>query len=155
MKMTIKKSPSKLMLLLLTLFVQNTIAQTNDEAINHRSHEVIFSKIEVEASYPGGSNGWFSFLSENLNSNVPGDKGCPPGKYQVVVRFIVDKEGVIDSIIPETHYGYGMEEELIRVLKLSAKWNPATQNGRLVKSYKRQPLTFVVEPEIEEKKKND
>ena len=48
-----------------------------------------------------------------------------------------------------------MEEEQIRVLKLSAKWNPATQNGRLLKSYKRQPLTFVVEPEIEEKKKND
>jgi protein TonB len=134
---------------------QNTIAQTNDDAINKRNHEVIFSKIEVEASYPGGSNAWFSFLSENLNSYVPGDKGCPPGKYQVVVRFIVDKEGIIDSLLAETHIGYGMEEELIRVLKLSPKWNPASQNGRVVKSYKRQPLTFVVEPEIEEKKKND
>ena len=153
--MTIKKFPSKLMLLLLTLFAQNTIAQTKDEANNHRNDEFIFSKIEVEANYPGGSDAWFSFLSENLNSNIPGDKGCPPGKYQVVVRFIVDKEGIIDSLIAETHNGYGMEEEVIRVLKLSPKWKPASQNGRVVKSYKRQPLTFVVEPEIEEKKKND
>ena len=33
-------------------------------------------------------------------------------------------------------------EEAIRVIKNSGKWTPAVQNGRTVKSYKQQPVTF-------------
>ena len=144
---------SSIFLLNFILFSNITRGQSND--IKSNSHDFIFSKIEVEADFPGGIEAWREFLSKNLNPNVPGDNACPAGKYNVIVKFIVNKEGYIDSIIPETNYGYGMEEEVIRVIKLSPKWKPAMQNGRKVKAYKRQPLMFVVEPEIEEKKNNN
>jgi protein TonB len=35
--------------------------------------------------------------------------------------------------------------EAIRVIKKSGKWEPAVQNGRKVKSYKKQPITFRLE----------
>lgn len=38
-----------------------------------------------------------------------------------------------------------MEDEAIRVLKKSKKWLPAVQNGRKVKAYRKQPITFVIE----------
>ncbi|MBC7873898.1 MAG: energy transducer TonB, partial [Ferruginibacter sp.] len=41
-------------------------------------------------------------------------------------------------------HGYGMEEEAIKVIKKGPKWEPAVQNGRQVKAYRKQPITFQV-----------
>jgi hypothetical protein len=38
-----------------------------------------------------------------------------------------------------------MEEEVVRILKKSPKWSPAIQNGKPVKAYRRQPVTFMIE----------
>jgi protein TonB len=40
---------------------------------------------------------------------------------------------------PETG---GLREEAVRVIKKSGKWTAAIQNGRQVKSYKKQPIVF-------------
>jgi protein TonB len=37
-----------------------------------------------------------------------------------------------------------MEEEVMRVIQKSPKWRPAMQNGKPVKAYRKQPITFVV-----------
>jgi protein TonB len=105
----------------------------------------IFTKVEVEASYSGGEPGWRRYLQNSLDSEVPGNNGAPAGTYTVIVRFIVAKDGSLSDIVAETSYGYGMEAESIRVIKKSGKWAPAIQNGRNVISYKRQPITWVVQ----------
>jgi protein TonB len=68
----------------------------------------------------------------------------------VVVQFIVAKDGTVSDIKALTRYGYGMEQEVVRIIKKSPKWSPAQQNGRTVNAYRKQPITFVVQ---EEKKK--
>lgn len=103
--------------------------------------EQTFTKVDIEASYPGS---WTDFLIKNLNARVPIKKNAPAGQYAVIVQFIVDREGNISDIKTLTQHGYGMEEEVIRVLKKSKKWTPAMQNGRKVKAYKKQSITFVV-----------
>jgi protein TonB len=59
----------------------------------------------------------------------------------VVVQFIVDKDGTISNISavsgPEL-----LQEAATEVIKKSPNWTPASQNGRKVKSYKKQPITF-------------
>jgi protein TonB len=40
-----------------------------------------------------------------------------------------------------------MEEEAIKVIKRGPDWVPAIQNGRNVKAYRKQPITFVVAAE--------
>jgi protein TonB len=37
-----------------------------------------------------------------------------------------------------------MEEEAMRAIRKAPKWNPAVQNGRQVKAYRKQPITFIV-----------
>ncbi|MEO6407039.1 MAG: energy transducer TonB [Ferruginibacter sp.] len=113
----------------------------NDTAVNA---EKIFEKVEIEAAFPGGRTGWIEFLQKNLKPNIPVKKKAPAGTYQVVVRFIISKDGNISDITPETSYGYGMEEEVVRVIRKSPKWIPASQAGRKVNAYRRQPITFQV-----------
>jgi hypothetical protein len=109
--------------------------------------EKIFEKVDIDATFPGGEKAWTSFLIKHLNANVPVDKGAPAGKYTVWIQFIVDKEGNVTALTPLTSQGYGMEEEVMRILKLVPKWSPASQDGRYVKAYRKQPVTFIVEDE--------
>ena len=104
----------------------------------------VFTREEKEAGFPGAEKGWRSYLEQNLNPNVPVNKKAPPGTYNVRVKFIVQKDGSISDISAETSFGYGMEEEVIRVITKGPKWIPAVQYGRKVKAYRIQPVTFVV-----------
>ena len=105
----------------------------------------IFTKVEVDASYPGGESSWRRYLTNNLDSEVPGSNGAGAGTYTVIVRFIVAKDGSVSDVVAETNHGYGMEQESVRAIKKSGKWKPAVQNGRNVTAYKRQPITWLVQ----------
>ncbi len=102
-------------------------------------------RITPEANYPGGESAWRDFLMKNLKANTPADKGAPIGKYTVIVKFVVGKDGNITGVAAETNHGYGMEEEVIRMINKSGAWTPARQNGRTVNAYRRQPISFLVE----------
>jgi TonB family protein len=95
---------------------------------------------EVESEYPGGQASWAKFLGKNLhypdraiNNSVQGE---------VILQFIVDKEGSV--INPEINRSveYSLDEEALRIIGLCGKWTPAVQNEKKVKSYKRQPIIF-------------
>jgi protein TonB len=104
----------------------------------------IFDKVEIEAGFPGGEGKWRQYLERNCNGQVASDNGAPEGTYTTIVQFVVDKEGNISDVRPLTTHGFGMEEEAMRVIKKGPKWTPAVQNGRNVKAYRKQPITFVV-----------
>lgn len=103
-----------------------------------------FRTVEVDARFNGN---WKAFLERNLNPEVPVQHDAPPGRYSVVIQFVVDKEGNVSDITPLTSHGYGMEEEALRVLRKAAKWEPAIQNGIKVKAYRRQVIVFEVNQE--------
>ena len=104
----------------------------------------IFTKVEIDASYPGGAGAWRNFLERNLRGETPVDNGASPGNYTVIIQFVVDVAGNVSDVKALTNLGFGMEQEAIRVLKRSGKWKPAVQNGREVKAYRKQPITFQV-----------
>ena len=103
----------------------------------------IFEKVEVEASFQGGVQGWRTFLERNLNASTPVDNGAPSGQYLIIVQFIVNKDGSVSDIKPLTRLGYGMEDEVVRIIGKSGNWIPAMQNGKPVKAYRKQPVTFM------------
>ena len=43
-----------------------------------------------------------------------------------------------------TNWGYGMENEVVRIIKNGPAWVPAVQDGKQVQAYRKQPITFVV-----------
>ncbi len=116
-----------------------------DEEAVQPSKEPIYEKVEVEAAFPGGPKAWENFLRRNLDANVPVDKGAPAGRYTIYVQFIVDKDGKVSDLKPITSHGFGMEKEVMRVMKNATMWTPANNGGKAVKAYRKQPITFVVE----------
>jgi hypothetical protein len=134
---------SILTLLFLSVFstINAQTAPTPDTSLR------IFEKVEIEASFPGGIPGWRSFLERNLIAMVPVDKGAPNGRYLVIVQFIVNREGGISDIKPLTMEGYGMEQEVVRIMKKSPSWTPAIMNGKPVNAYRKQPVTFMAAQE--------
>lgn len=107
--------------------------------------ETLDTREEKDASFPGGQAGWIRYLQKNLNANTPVNNGAPSGKYQVIIKFRIAKDGNISQVFAETKWGYGMEKEVIRIIENGPAWEPATQYARKVNAYRRQPVTFIVD----------
>lgn len=110
-------------------------------------YDKVFTVVQIESEFPGGQAAWVKYLQRNLNSDVPNQNGAPPGKYTVMVSFIVDKEGNISEVTADSDPGYGTKDEAIKAIKKGPKWTAAVQNGRKVTSRKRQAITFQVSEE--------
>lgn len=109
------------------------------------SRDSVISKAEVQPNFDGGAKGWMNYLAKNLNANVPVDNKAPEGMYTVIVQFIVYEDGSIDSLKALTNHGYGMEKEVIRILKKSPKWKPAMQDGKIINAYRKQLVSFMIQ----------
>jgi len=99
--------------------------------------------VETESYFPGGVPAWIRFLNNNLTYPPKAVRKKVEGT--VVVQFIVDKNGALSNIEaisgPEL-----LQEAAVNVIKNSPNWKPAIQDGRIVKSYKKQPITFKLQP---------
>ena len=105
-------------------------------------YDQTFTKVEIESSYPGGAAAWMRYLIKTLR--YPQEAQDNEIQGAVVVQFIVDKAGMVSNV--EAISGPAeLREEAVRVIKKSGKWTPAVQNGRQVKSYKKQPIVFRLE----------
>lgn len=127
------------MKLFLTCFLLFSIQSSQaQDSTRHLAYDRTYTKLKIEAVYPGGPAAWLRFLNKNMHlPQEPLDD--LPGGTTVVVQFIVDTAGHTSDIQAIS----GAEElrrEAVRVIKISGTWMPAIQNGRKVKSYKRQPI---------------
>lgn len=105
-----------------------------------------FPKIERAAVFALGKEAWKKFLVANVNGDLPVKKGAPAGQYEAYVRFVIDTAGHIDTVMVMKDPGYGMAEELKRVVLLSSgRWMPAIlEGGKKSRSMQAQPFTFQV-----------
>jgi len=117
---------------------------THNDSIPSKSKgkEKVYKKVEFEADYPGGQNGWIQYLTKNLHYPDNAVKNEIQG--EVLIEFIIDKEGNISDVKAIS----GPEElkpESIRIVKESGKWIPAKQGHKKVNSYKKQPIIYKLE----------
>jgi protein TonB len=110
-------------------------------------YDKIFTVVQIPAEFPGGLPAWAKYLERNLNRDLPVENGAPPGKYTVVVSFIVAKDGAISDVVAENDPGYGTKAEAVRVITRGPKWKPAVQNGRNVIYRHKKSITFMVSEE--------
>jgi len=107
-------------------------------------YDKTFTKVEIESEYPGGAAAWLRYLTKNFR--YPDEAISNEIQGVVIVQFIVDKDGNVSDVqaISGPEQG-GLRREAVRVIRQSGKWIPAIQNGRQVKSYKKQPVVFKLE----------
>lgn len=110
-------------------------------------YDKVFTVVQIAAEFPGGLPAWSKYLERTLNRDLPVENGAPPGKYTVIVSFIVAKDGAISDVTAENDPGYGTKAEAVRVIQKGPKWKPAVQNGRNVIYRHKQSITFQVSEE--------
>jgi len=94
----------------------------------------------TDPGYPGGLQEWDSYLSHNLK--YPDRALDKKIQGKVYVRFWVDKEGSLGDIFIEKSVEYSTDQEAIRVIKSSGKWQPASENGVVKSAYMTEPVDF-------------
>ncbi len=104
--------------------------------------EKTFLSVQIESEYPGGLESWKRYLNKNIR--YPEDAIEKEIEGMVLVQFIVDKEGNVSNVSAISGPNE-LRGEAERVIRKSGRWVPASQNGRKVKSYKNQPITFVLQ----------
>lgn len=147
-------------LLFTALFISaflNGYCQTTDSSKvlpKEEDYPKIFTKVEKEAMFPGGSEGWKRYLEANLNAGL-GNKYIRLKKNEIMaqqtikLQFIVNKDGKVSNVMalhnPDNHPK--LAAEAVRVIKEGPNWLPAEQNNRKVTYQAIQYITFQVEKE--------
>jgi len=105
----------------------------------------VFEKVEIEASV--NVSQWRRHLESQLQRYIEdaASSGMNPGTYTVNVRFLVERDGSITDVRSLNDPGYGLGQGAVETVKRGPKWNPGEQNGRKVRSYHTQPITFVIQ----------
>jgi TonB family protein len=93
--------------------------------------------------FPAGNDSMIKFIRKNVNYPEEALKNKISG--QVLVQFMVTEKGKIVNPKIIHGIGYGCDEEIIRIVKLFPKWNPAFQEGKSVKSYFNLPVEFYLD----------
>lgn len=99
-----------------------------------------FMSMESPPMYPGGMSNLYQFLGENIK--YPSEALTKDVQGKVMVSFVVEKDGTLNDIKVERKLGAGTDEEAVRVLKLSKRWNPGMQNGKAVRVKYKIPIKF-------------
>ena len=94
---------------------------------------------DVAPEFPGGVDGWIKFLRKNLRPKQSDEAY----NVRVVVNFLVNEDGTISEFQILQSGGADFDNEVLRVMKKSPKWNAGICHGHKVKVYHAQPVIFV------------
>lgn len=115
----------------------NEMGEQIDSLVKHTK---TFVKVEIESEYPGGAGAWSKYIQKNLV--YPEEAYSNKVMGNVIVQFIVDKQGYVTNVGLAKSAEFYLDREALRLISASPQWTPAIQNGKPVKSYKKQPLYF-------------
>jgi len=110
------------------------------EAIAKEETDEIFTIVEEEASFPGGTAGFQKFLKDNMH--YPRQARVMKIEGKVFIQAVVGKDGQLTDIQLLKGVGGGCDEEALRVIKMSPQWSPAKQRGNTVRSRIVIPIVF-------------
>ncbi|MBD5356232.1 MAG: M56 family metallopeptidase [Bacteroides sp.] len=102
----------------------------------------VFVAVEKMAEFPGGQMELMKFLMNNVKYPENAFKNDIQGR--VIVKFIIAKNGKIESPTIVKSVDPELDAEAIRVVKEMPDWIPATNDGKPVASWFNVPITFKI-----------
>jgi TonB family protein len=96
--------------------------------------------VEVPATFPGGQEALAAFMVKEVKYPKKARRDGVQG--QVVVAFIVDKDGSVTDVQVARGVDPLLDAEAVRAVQAMPKWTPGTMNGRPVKVKYTLPVRF-------------
>ncbi|MEP6627872.1 MAG: N-acetylmuramoyl-L-alanine amidase, partial [Ginsengibacter sp.] len=116
------------------------VVEINLKSTNDTIPDKVFTKVENEASFPGGPQAWQKFIVKEIQASIDSFTNADFGTC--LLKFIVNSDGTVSNIQATTMNGTHLAKISIAAIKNGPKWIPATQNGRTVAAYRIQPVTL-------------
>jgi len=104
-----------------------------------------FTQVEQGALFPGGMDAFAGYISHSVI--YPDEAREKKVQGRVAVSFVVETDGSISEVKALNDPGAGLANEALRVIKQSPKWQPAMQNGHLVRQSYTTPINFSLSEE--------
>lgn len=106
--------------------------------------QTIFYAVEIQAGVDAKL--WKRWLQNQLMIYIENAvaSGMEPGIYTVQVKFLVEIDGSIRDVRALNDPGFGLAQGAEEVIRKGPLWSPGEQNGRKVRSYHTQPISFVI-----------
>ncbi len=92
MKIKSFKLTKSLLIIACIFSISKTFSQQKDKPVNNSTDTTILSKVEVEASFPGGDIAWNKYVINAFKDAPPNFKNADQGTCRI--RFIVDKKEI-------------------------------------------------------------
>jgi len=99
--------------------------------------------VETEAEFKGGTGAWTKYLQKNIQYPERALNLDKAGK--VMMQFVIDTDGSVKDIMIAQSVEFSLDKEAWRLVEQSPIWQPALQNGKYVKAYRRQPVNFALQ----------
>ncbi|HET7116567.1 MAG TPA: N-acetylmuramoyl-L-alanine amidase, partial [Hanamia sp.] len=112
----------------------------------------VFTKVENEASFPGGQTAWQKYIVKKIQASL--DSFTEADYGTCVLKFIVNTDGSVSNVEATTMEGTQLARVSINAIKDGPKWIPASQNGHTVASYRLQPVTLTNPADHSQKNEN-
>lgn len=116
----------KLFLIMLLAFVSVNAYSQSDDADNY-----VYNMVDQSAKFQDGYNSIIKFVQENIKFPAEAQENNVHGRLMVSV--IVEKDGSLSDIKIKKGLGYGLDEEIVRIIKMMPKWQPAQHKGKAVR----------------------
>jgi periplasmic protein TonB len=124
-------------LVLVFCFNARLQAQSN---IADSSNKKVFTFVEQMPIYPGGEEKMYKFISKHLKYPEKAKRKKIEGK--VLIKFMVNEDGLIENITILKDIGYGCGEAAANVISQMPAWVAGKQNGKSVNVYYTIPFQF-------------
>ena len=94
------------------------------------SDYITYEAVEEKPEYPGGMGELSKLLSSNLKYPLKSQENGVQG--EVLVQFVVDKEGNVEEVTVFKGVDPYLDAEALRVIKMMPKWKPGKHEGKEV-----------------------
>ncbi|MFY0599479.1 MAG: TonB family protein [Cyclobacteriaceae bacterium] len=111
-----------------------------DDAPSIEVPEKTFIIVESMPSFPGGDIAFLQYMAKKIK--YPKSAKTVGAEGVVYLEFIINKDGSISDVKLLRGIGMGCDQEAIRVLLNSPKWNPGKQRGVPVRVKRTIPVNF-------------
>lgn len=107
------------------------VAPVVEEEEEEESAQQIFTVVEKQPEFPGGTTELFKYLSKAIKYPVIAQENGIQGR--VVCSFVVNRDGSIVDIQVMRGVDPSLDKEAVRVISEMPKWKPGEQRGKPVR----------------------
>jgi TonB family protein len=122
-------------------------SQTKEMPVAAADTTPVYTSVERVPEFPGGLEAFGKFLATNIKYPASAREQKIQGR--VIITFVVERDGSLSNERIVRGITGDLDNEALRVIKLSPQWKPGMQGNRPVRVQYSVPINFALAPDAD------